>query len=71
MEIKRRVLIVVIVLEAFFTTLSNGLGEYLISCSEHTMLSVKSLGLSWLSGTFICMLVEDSLNKIPFYQKNN
>ena len=35
MEIKRLLLIVVTVLEAFFTTLSNG--EYLISCSEHTM----------------------------------
>ena len=31
MEIKRRVLIVAIVLEAFFATLSNGLCEYLIA----------------------------------------
>ena len=31
MEIKRRVLIVAIVLEAFFATLSNGLCKYLIA----------------------------------------
>ena len=56
MEIKRPVLIVAIVLEAFFATLSNGLCEY--TYSEH--LCIEEIFIcEFPTKRFICMLSVD------------
>ena len=64
MEIKRRVLIVAIVLEAFFATLSNGICEYLIALNILYALSetVKPQLAQWSVYLHVSSRV---FNKIP------